>query len=80
MILMTSLIATFVLGMTRTSVMEEKQFNPRLTKTKEEFIKIMDNLNLPYPKKIGKFMTQDSLFFIRNTFEIQNHMINLWRV
>lgn len=35
------------------SVWEEKTYNPRLTKTKEEFIKIMNNLNLAYPKKIG---------------------------
>ena len=28
----------------------EKENNPRLTKTKEEFIEIMNNLNLPYPK------------------------------
>lgn len=39
-------------GQTVTSVAEEKAFNPRLTKSREEFIKIMENLNLPYPKKI----------------------------
>ena len=37
-----------------TTVLEEKTLNPRLTKPKEEFIKIMDNLGLAYPKKIGK--------------------------
>ena len=37
-----------------TTVEEEKRYNPRLTKTKKEFIKIMENLNLPYPKYIGK--------------------------
>ena len=37
-----------------TTVLEEKALNPRLTKPKEEFIKIMDNLGLAYPKKIGK--------------------------
>jgi len=37
-----------------TSVMEEKQFNPRLSKTKVEFVEIMNNLNLPYPKQIGE--------------------------
>lgn len=32
---------------------EEKQFNPRLTnKTKEEYADIMNNLNLPHPKKL----------------------------
>lgn len=34
------------------TVREEKTFNPRLTKDKAGFIKIMDNLNLNYPKKI----------------------------
>merc|ERR1712183_35615 len=39
-------------GQTATTVGEEKQFNPRLTKKEEEFIDIMGNLNLAYPKKI----------------------------
>nr|BAN21129.1 beta lactamase domain [Riptortus pedestris] len=39
-------------GFTYTTVGEEKELNPRLTKSKEEFINIMNNLNLPYPKKI----------------------------
>jgi len=34
------------------SIGEEKKYNERLTKSREEFIKIMDNLNLAYPKKI----------------------------
>ncbi|CAH1774136.1 unnamed protein product, partial [Owenia fusiformis] len=39
-------------GRTVTTVGEEKRFNPRLTKEVDEFVKIMDNLGLPYPKKI----------------------------
>jgi sulfur dioxygenase len=39
-------------GRSRTTVSEERQFNPRLTKTKEEFKVIMDELGLPKPKKI----------------------------
>ncbi|KAG7173154.1 Persulfide dioxygenase ETHE1-like, partial [Homarus americanus] len=39
-------------GQTVTTVAEEKEFNPRLTKPKEEFIEIMNKLGLPYPKKI----------------------------
>ncbi|KAB7499182.1 Persulfide dioxygenase ETHE1, mitochondrial [Armadillidium nasatum] len=39
-------------GKTVTTVEEEKKYNPRLTKTEDEFIKIMENLNLPYPDKI----------------------------
>ena len=50
-----------ILGRTVTSVSEEKKLNPRLTKPREEFINIMDNLGLAYPKKIGKFM---KLFYI----------------
>ncbi|GBN73800.1 Persulfide dioxygenase ETHE1, mitochondrial [Araneus ventricosus] len=40
-------------GFTVTSVGEEKKYNARLTKSKEEFIEIMKNLNLAYPKMIG---------------------------
>merc|ERR1712236_105800 len=39
-------------GQTASTVGEEKRFNPRLTKTREEFITLMGNLNLAYPKKI----------------------------
>ncbi|KAK8395856.1 hypothetical protein O3P69_005751 [Scylla paramamosain] len=39
-------------GHTVTSVAEEKEFNPRLTKSKEEFIDLMNNLGLAYPRKI----------------------------
>jgi sulfur dioxygenase len=39
-------------GLTATTVGEEKQHNPRLTKSVEEFVALMANLNLPYPKKI----------------------------
>jgi sulfur dioxygenase len=39
-------------GQTQSSIGEEKKFNPRLTKSEAEFIQIMDNLNLPAPKKI----------------------------
>ncbi|KAI8127013.1 mitochondrial, Persulfide dioxygenase ETHE1 [Lucilia cuprina] len=39
-------------GQMESSIWEEKQYNPRLTKSLEEFVDIMNNLNLPYPKKI----------------------------
>lgn len=42
------------MGHTVTSVWEERKYNTRLTKTKEEFIDIMKNLNLCYPKMIDK--------------------------
>lgn len=41
-------------GFTVTTVQEEKVFNPRLSKCEEEFVKIMDNLGLDYPKMIGE--------------------------
>lgn len=40
------------LGQTVSTVGEERKFNPRLTKSLDEFVNIMDNLNLPKPKKI----------------------------
>ena len=40
--------------MTVTSVGEEKLHNPRLTKSQEEFIKIMEGLGLAYPKKMDE--------------------------
>ncbi len=40
-------------GQTVSTVDEEKKFNPRLTKPLQEFVNIMNNLNLPKPKKIG---------------------------
>ena len=41
-------------GRTQSSIGDEKSTNPRLgaTKTKDEFVEIMANLNLAYPKKI----------------------------
>ena len=41
-------------GRFSSTIKAEKESNPRLggTKTKEEFIEIMNNLNLSYPKKI----------------------------
>ncbi|CAH8533036.1 unnamed protein product [Schistosoma bovis] len=41
-------------GNTMTTVGEEKAFNPRLTKTKIEFVKIMNELNLPLPKQMER--------------------------
>lgn len=39
-------------GQTVSTIGEEKTYNPRLTKSLDEFIEVMDNLNLAYPKKI----------------------------
>ncbi len=40
-------------GISCSSVREEKNLNPRLAnKTREEFVEIMNNLNLAFPKKI----------------------------
>lgn len=48
-------------GQTVTTVGEEKAFNPRLTKSLDEFIKIMKELNLPYPKAIDKALPANLL-------------------
>lgn len=39
-------------GRTASSIGEEKRLNPRLTKNKDQFVEIMANLNLAYPKMI----------------------------
>lgn len=41
-------------GLTCTTVEEELENNPRLRKSKPEFVDIMKNLNLPYPRQIDK--------------------------
>jgi sulfur dioxygenase len=41
-------------GRTSSTVLAEKTTNPRLTKSKEEFVDIMKNLNLDYPKHIDR--------------------------
>jgi|EP00544_Gedaniella_sp_CCMP2646_P012013 sulfur dioxygenase len=39
---------------TSSTILKEKTTNPRLTKTKAEFVELMANLNLDYPKKIDE--------------------------
>jgi len=39
-------------GRNVSTVDEERRYNPRLTKSKEEFVKLMSELQLPYPKRI----------------------------
>ena len=55
-------------GQTCSSILEEKTHNPRLTKSREEFIEIMSNLKLSYPKQIGKnrqdWYVWDDIWFI----------------
>ncbi|CAK8678202.1 unnamed protein product [Clavelina lepadiformis] len=41
-------------GFSRTTVAEEKKFNPRLTLDKEKFVQFMKELDLAYPKLIDK--------------------------
>lgn len=42
------------LGLTVSTVEEERTLNPRLTLSCEEFVKVMDNLKLPKPQQIGE--------------------------
>lgn len=41
-------------GFTHSTIFEEKTFNPRLIKSKDEFVIIMNNLNLPNPAMINE--------------------------
>nr|CAH7719375.1 unnamed protein product [Callosobruchus chinensis] len=61
-------------GLTVTTVDEEKRLNPRLSKSLQDFVQIMNNLKLGYPKQIGEwykmgafqcksFITGSSRFF-----------------
>lgn len=45
--------------MTATTVGEELKYNPRLTKSKEEFVQIMEALGLTRPAKMGN---HDSMY------------------
>ncbi|CAK9823817.1 Persulfide dioxygenase ETHE1, mitochondrial [Anthophora retusa] len=56
-------------GRTVTTVAEEKTFNPRLTKSLNEFVHIMNNLNLPYPKMIDKAVPANK---VCGLYEIQD--------
>ncbi len=48
------LMIYFFKGFTSSSIAEEKQYNPRLTKNREDFINFMSNLQLAYPKMIDR--------------------------
>ncbi|WP_373480702.1 MBL fold metallo-hydrolase [Geminocystis sp.] len=49
-------------GHTLSTIGEEKEFNPRIShKNREDFIKIMDNLNLPNPSKIMEAVPANQL-------------------
>jgi len=39
-------------GFLYSTIGEEKNFNLRLTKSRADYVDLMANLNLPYPKKI----------------------------
>ena len=54
------------MGQTVTTVGEEKQHNPRLTKPRDQFIEIMKNLNLPYPKQIDRALPANMVCGLHN--------------
>lgn len=58
-------------GQTSTTVAEEKMFNPRLTKSIDEFIDIMSKLNLSYPKLIGNY---------KSNFIYSKYLINVFSI
>lgn len=57
-------------GQTVTTVEEEKKFNTRLTKPRTEFAKIMEELNLPYPKEIDRALPAN---MVCGVFEPDRH-------
>lgn len=54
-------------GQMMSTVGEEKKFNPRLSKSKSEFLKIMQELQLPYPQQIDKALPANLLCGIQPT-------------
>ena len=48
-------------GQSVTTVKEEKNHNPRLTKPMDQFVDIMKNLNLLYPKQIDRSLPANML-------------------
>ncbi|CAF1019842.1 unnamed protein product [Adineta steineri] len=56
-------------GQTCSTILEEKKYNPRLTKLREEFIDIMTNLKLCYPKQIDKAVPANLLCGLQNDIE-----------
>lgn len=53
-------------GHTTSTVYDERLRNPRLIKTKDEFIEIMANLNLPYPAKFDASVPMNLLCGIQD--------------
>ncbi|XP_042214437.1 persulfide dioxygenase ETHE1, mitochondrial-like [Homarus americanus] len=53
-------------GQTVTTIAEEKKYNPRLTKNKEEFVDIMNNLGLAFPKKIDVSLPANKVCGLHN--------------
>lgn len=59
-----------------TTVWEEKLYNARLTKSLPEFIDIMNNLNLAYPKKMGNYSSfVESFVFYLKILTHEKHKI-----
>ncbi|XP_051790764.1 persulfide dioxygenase ETHE1, mitochondrial-like isoform X1 [Erpetoichthys calabaricus] len=54
-------------GQTVTTVEEEKKLNSRLTKPLPEFVELMNNLNLPYPKQIDRALPANLICGIQDT-------------
>lgn len=48
----------YATGFSESTVGEEKRLNPRLTKTREEFVQIMKDLKLAPPKQISTLIVR----------------------
>lgn len=56
------------LGQTSSTIAEEKLYNTRLTKSREEFIHFMKELNLSYPLQIGNKIFKKKPFLMNRIF------------
>lgn len=68
-------------GRTVSTVREEKLYNPRLGKgrTEDEFVEIMDNLGLPYPKQIDRALPANlALGRLQDDAEAPAPVVDAW--
>merc|ERR1711990_780600 len=58
-------------GQSVTSVGEEKRHNPRLSKSKDVFVEIMENLNLPYPRQIDASLPANLVCGLQESLDVE---------
>jgi len=66
-------------GRTVTTVGEEKRYNPRLTRSKEEFIHIMKTLNLDFPRQLENSLPANQVCGLYNLPSEMNGQQRYWK-